>query len=406
MYTHTIVIRYDDTSGPEIHALYPKEGLSEENALKLAIKLFGVLSEHSDGTIKYIDCPFPDYKCTYISLMLKNPYSEDVRLRTHGTPAVVALLLRDIDYEKMVEQHSLNQNILLQEIGSLKSVKELGRDEFLRKVSAFDTPVPLHDAMNALILERKAIEAEEKYKKLVERAPVFVSITQGSKFKFVNLRFAQTLGYTVEEMTSPGFSTDDIVTPEEREMIRKRSQRREAGMDEIEQYETTLLTKDGRKIHVIVNATTIEYEGQLAIQGVLTDVTERKRMEDEIKRLNESLVRESVYGIWAVSPEDRTIHVNPALEEMLGYPLEEMKDRKVTEFLAPESIDLYLDIIDSRYEDEVKSSNYKLHFLRKDGTRVSCSVGGSLLKDVDGNILGTLGILQEISEQEEDSPHD
>ena len=85
---------------------------------------------------------------------------------------------------------------------------------------------------------------------------------------------------------------------------------------------------------------------------------------------------------------------------MLGYTLEEMKNRKVTEFLAPESQPLYLKVIDSRYEEDIKSSKYTLEFFRKDGQRISCSVGGSLLRDEEGNILGTLGILHEITDLE------
>ncbi len=46
-------------------------------------------------------------------------------------------------------------------------------------------------------------------------------------------------------------------------------------------------------------------------------------------------------GIWAVDADDRTVDVNPALVEALGYPVEELLGRSPAEFLVPESRPVY-----------------------------------------------------------------
>src|SRR5207247_29151 len=59
--------------------------------------------------------------------------------------------------------------------------------------------------------------------------------------------------------------------------------------------------------------------------GVGTDITERRKAEEALRRSEESsraLVQHASYGIYRSSPEGRFLAVNPALVKMLGYESE------------------------------------------------------------------------------------
>jgi len=53
--------------------------------------------------------------------------------------------------------------------------------------------------------------------------------------------------------------------------------------EEVPPYEYTLVTKDGKKIPAIDTTKLILYEGENALLGIITDITERKRAEELIK---------------------------------------------------------------------------------------------------------------------------
>ena len=52
---------------------------------------------------------------------------------------------------------------------------------------------------------------------------------------------------------------------------------------EVEPYEYSLIKKDGKKLDVIITTNLIQYGGDSAILGIVTDVTERKQAEDALR---------------------------------------------------------------------------------------------------------------------------
>ena len=54
--------------------------------------------------------------------------------------------------------------------------------------------------------------------------------------------------------------------------------------EEIDPYEYTLITKDGKKIEAIITLKLIKYEEDIAILGIVTDIAEQKKTEEELKK--------------------------------------------------------------------------------------------------------------------------
>ncbi|MGB8951289.1 MAG: PAS domain S-box protein [Candidatus Aminicenantales bacterium] len=150
------------------------------------------------------------------------------------------------------------------------------------------------------ITKRKEVEAalkisEERYKDLVEKAgiAIFTNDTAGN-FTYVNERFAQIFGYSMEEMKRQSIHT--IVHSEDRERVLNYYEERLHGKDTPSRYEYKGVRKDGSLIHLEVD-TAISREGKnrIGTRSYLWDITERKQGEGLIRaslREKDVLLRE------------------------------------------------------------------------------------------------------------------
>ena len=131
------------------------------------------------------------------------------------------------------------------------------------------------------ITERKKTEetlkeSEEKFGNLAEESPNMIFINFQGKVIYANKKCVETMGYSKEEFYSPNFNFLSLFTPESVELIRSSYAMHLKGAD-IPLYEYGLVTRDGQRIEAIITSKLVEYNGQKAILGLVTDITERKR---------------------------------------------------------------------------------------------------------------------------------
>lgn len=106
-------------------------------------------------------------------------------------------------------------------------------------------------------------------------------------------------------------------------------------------------------------------------------------------------------GVVVISPEGTVLLVNPALEEITGYTREELIDQPCVSIF-------HCDVCDAVRADgkkhwcglfEVGRAHRKpCYLMRKDGSYVHVLKNASLLKDSEGNILGAVETVTDISE--------
>lgn len=138
------------------------------------------------------------------------------------------------------------------------------------------------DITERKLAEEALRESEELYRTLVNSAEEGIGLVDAEeRFLFVNPKIANLVGYGQEELI--GKSLLELVPSDEVEFIRSESRRRMKG--ETSRYETTFIHKNGTPRKVLVNAAPIyDAEGQLyAALGVLTDITDLKKVEDELR---------------------------------------------------------------------------------------------------------------------------
>jgi PAS domain S-box-containing protein len=131
--------------------------------------------------------------------------------------------------------------------------------------------------------EEALFESELKFKSFAEYAIVGTYIFQDDIFKYVNPKFAQTFGYTVEEcLNNMPFET--LVYPEDIAYVKEQIRKRTEGEIEFIHYSFRGLKKNGQVFPIEIYGSLSVHNGKPAAAGTLLDITERKRVEEERRR--------------------------------------------------------------------------------------------------------------------------
>lgn len=129
-------------------------------------------------------------------------------------------------------------------------------------------------------------ESEQKYRALVENSLTGIFVLQDDKYVYVNDRFAQMHGYQPEELL--GVENLKLVHPDEREMARETIARRMRGDPITRPIVRRRLKKDGQTIWVELIAATIDYRGKPAAMGNMMNISDHKKIEEELRTLLET----------------------------------------------------------------------------------------------------------------------
>jgi PAS domain S-box-containing protein len=138
------------------------------------------------------------------------------------------------------------------------------------------------------ITERKRAEqvlaqSEQRFRSLVEQSVAGIYIVQHGRLAYVNPRFANIFGYeSAEELT--GTEPLLLVAEQDRAMVAERIRSRLCGESESVSYTFTAVRKDGSQIEVGVHGTLASHGGRPAIIGLIQDVSEKKRADEQIQR--------------------------------------------------------------------------------------------------------------------------
>lgn len=134
-----------------------------------------------------------------------------------------------------------------------------------------------------LEMQAALIESEQRFRTLVEQSVSGFYLIQDGKFVYVNARFAEIFGYaSPEEIVSK--NPLELIAEKDRPKVAENFRRRLSGEVKSISYSCTGVRKDGSEIELGAHGSYIINEGRPAVIGLLQDITERKRNEDEIQR--------------------------------------------------------------------------------------------------------------------------
>ncbi len=131
-------------------------------------------------------------------------------------------------------------------------------------------------------------ESEERYRSAVDQVGDYILIHQNGKILFANKSAAQVVGLQDGD-DLVGKSLVDLAHADSRDVIQRRVARLEAGGDVIPWMEQTFRKADGAEVFGELISRRISYKGSPAVLVVVRDITERKRVEEEHRRLEERI---------------------------------------------------------------------------------------------------------------------
>jgi diguanylate cyclase (GGDEF)-like protein/PAS domain S-box-containing protein len=176
--------------------------------------------------------------------------------------------------------------------------------------------------------QQAALEKREReYRRFVENLQEGIwMVDQDAGTSFVNLRMAQMLGYSVEEMQRTSFVS--FMDAHGRTIATQNLQRGKLG--NTERHDIELLRKDGARIYTSMTTSPIldeagNYAGTLA--GV-TDISERKRAEAALRDSEtryRSLISALAEGVVLRDMNGRIVDCNASAERILGRTLDQMR---------------------------------------------------------------------------------
>lgn len=227
-----------------------------------------------------------------------------------------------------------------------------------------------------------------------------VSITDiNDRIIYVNDAFLRTYGYERPELIGQNIK-----------MVRKKDHQ-----DDLSEQVILPLTiesgwhgeivnckKDGTEFFIDLSSSTVRNEAGeiIALSGIATDITERKRMEEDLKKSKEKyriLIENQGEGVGQVDNNEVFIFANPAAEQIFAVKKNGLIGHNLNEFVTKESMELIIKESEKRSKNE--KSSYEIEIIDANGERKYVLVTATPQIDTEGSHQGAFGIFRDITER-------
>jgi PAS domain S-box-containing protein len=201
---------------------------------------------------------------------------------------------------------------------------------------------------------RKAEEAlrqsEQKYRELFENANDIIFILDfDGKILSCNAAAFKTYGYEPERML--GLNIEYLLDPAYLPVVRQLIRRRRDNVDVQNPQEFLTYTKDGEAVWVEVNARIMRENGrQVSIHGIARNISDRKRIEEALKKRERELEEQSRN----LEEANTALTVLLKRREEDRVELEEKVIHNVRELILPYIANLKITDIDSNQSNQLK----------------------------------------------------
>ncbi len=250
----------------------------------------------------------------------------------------------------------------------------------------------------------EALKASEKrFQQVAEYMEEWVwEVDANGLYTYASPIVEKMLGYKPEEIVGRKHFYD-LFHSEDMERVKNAAFEVFARKETFFEFINKNIHKNGNTVSLSTSGVPIlDREGNLlGYRGADTDVSERTRMEEMLRESEEqhrNLVETSQDLIWKCNSEGCFTYLNPACESILGYRVEEMLGCHFNEFKPPEIAARDLEV----FRKILKGKDffgYETIYISKTGEQKNLVFNAQILKDADGNIIGTQGTAHDITER-------
>lgn len=262
----------------------------------------------------------------------------------------------------------------------------------------------VRDDTQRIFTREALLESEGRYRQLVEQSPSMIAVHCEGRIVFINQAGCKLLKAAGPEELI-GKPILELIRPESREWAARRVQGVLAGEGASTLGQTQIICQDGTSLDVEVVGAPIKFQGRLAVQVLVRDISERLRLAEKLAR-SERLLAEAErlagLGSWAVS--------SPEFEQIWSehlFHLFGLEPQKVTPSLEtfvamvhPDDRPAFLESV-GLLGGEQDSSSTELRIIRKDGAVRHLLCKTEIVRDEQGRSTKALGITLDITERKE-----
>jgi PAS domain S-box-containing protein len=342
----------------------------------------------------------------------KLTYVNDAFAQMHGysREEMIGMKVVDLHNEKQMDEYQRGMNQIKTqgswegEIGHIRkdgtpfatymSVTLLkGDDGKPRGIATVATDITEHKPT-----EEARGQPEELYRNMIELSPDgIVAVDAKGIILVYNTAASRMVGYSKDEIVGKHFSKVRIFRVKDTPKYLKIFSFCLRGKTP-KPFEMTIYRKDRTTFFAEVSLGLLKAGGKKIIQVTLRDITERKRMEEELIRLSNA-VKTSTDSIVISDLEGKMIDVNEATLRMYGTDdKRDLTGKNSLELIAPEerekALEAMREVLEKGY---VKGKEY--HIITKDGSQILVEMNSATMKDMDGKPIGFVGISRDITER-------
>jgi len=259
------------------------------------------------------------------------------------------------------------------------------------------------------ITERKRFdkdlkESEEKYRNLFERVRhgLFISTKEG-RFLDCNQAMWGVLGYQEkEEFLKIDIAKDLYANPEDRKTFQGLVEK----LGFVKDFEVEFKKKNGQRITVLLTADAKKDEKGRVVgyEGINIDISDRKKMERELKEANEflmNLIEDSVDGIIVTDMKGDILIFNKGAENLLDYKAEEVvRKMNIRSIYQPGVAKEVMEKLRSPdFGGTGKLTSFPIFHRKKEGELIEGDLSASIIYDEKGNEIASIGIFKDLRER-------
>ncbi len=236
------------------------------------------------------------------------------------------------------------------------------------------------------ISERKKAEealrlSEQNFRDSIENSPSGIRIvSEDGKALYANRALLDIYGYSsLEELEA--VPNKQRHTPESYSKHVERVKKRKLGKHVPDNYEISIVRKDGQIRHLSVSRGGVLWNGEKQFQVLYQDVTERKQAEEQYQ----TIIRTAMDGFMFTDMQEHLLDVNEAYCRLIGYSRDEllkMSIQDIEAMMKPEEITRYY-----RKFEKVGYDRFETRHRCKDGAVVDVEVSVNYLPTSGGRLV-------------------
>ena len=254
-------------------------------------------------------------------------------------------------------------------------------------------------------MEGRLLDIQQALQKIIEMGNDGILVfNQDYRVEFANQLASEITGLTKNQLVGSDFRS--LLSPEDRGFLAVLPTQMRLTVDENRRVCTQfkIVTASGAPREVEICLTLAYIEGRLETYAYLRDLSDRVRMETELRKTNnflKNIILSSVDGIISADTKGRIIIFNQGAQRMLGYTAEEaLREVLITDIYTPGlAKELMKKLRSPDFGGPGKLNNTQVSLITRSGEEFPANLSAAIIYDDAGQEMASVGIFTDLRER-------